>query len=91
MKKVQSAQSDLRQIPGVGVRTEQDLLRLGYPTVARCAVRIPEELYRRDCAQRGFTIDRCSSMFIVAPSTMPLLQILIPSCSSGGNGRISSR
>lgn len=34
MKKVKSVQSDLRQIPGVGIQTEQDLLRLGYPTVA---------------------------------------------------------
>ena len=29
MKKVKSVQSDLRQIPGVGIQTEQDLLRLG--------------------------------------------------------------
>lgn len=45
MKKVKSVQSDLRQIPGVGIQTEQDLLRLGYPTVASRAGRIPEELY----------------------------------------------
>ena len=59
MKKVKSVQSDLRQIPGVGIQTEQDLLRLGYPTVASLRGADPEELYRRDCTQRGFTIDRC--------------------------------
>lgn len=51
--------SDLRQIPGVGLQTEQDLLRLGYPTVASLRGADPEEIYQRDCCERGCTIDRC--------------------------------
>ena len=59
MKTGKSVQSDLSQIRGVCIQTEQDLLRLGYPTVASLRGADPEELYRRDGTQRGFTIDRC--------------------------------
>ncbi len=50
---------ELRNIPGVGVKTEQDLIRLGCPTIASLAGADPEALYLRDCAMRGFKIDRC--------------------------------
>lgn len=51
--------SDLRKIPGVGVKTEQDLLALGYPDIASLKGEDPEEIYRRDCMRRGVEIDRC--------------------------------
>lgn len=51
--------SELRAIPGVGPKTAEDLIRLGYPTIASLRGADPEELYRRDCAERGFLIDRC--------------------------------
>lgn len=50
---------ELRKIPGVGVKTEQDLIRLGYPTIASLKNADPEEIYRRDCEMRGMLIDRC--------------------------------
>ena len=50
---------ELRKIPGVGKQTEQDLIRLGYPTIASLEGAIPEEMYERDCGERGVAIDRC--------------------------------
>ena len=50
---------DLRRIPGIGPNIEADLNAIGIHTVADLRDRDPEELYRRDCTQRGFTIDRC--------------------------------
>ena len=50
---------ELRKIPGVGEKIEQDLIRLGYPKIASLKDANPEELYARDCAIRGVMIDRC--------------------------------
>lgn len=50
---------ELRKIPGVGEKIEQDLIRLGYTTIASLKDANPEELYARDCAMRGVMIDRC--------------------------------
>ena len=50
---------DLRRIPGVGVKTEHDLISLGYRCIADLAGQNPEEMYRRDCTLRGVIIDRC--------------------------------
>ncbi len=49
----------LRQIPWVGKKTEQDLIRLGYPTIASLKGANPEEIYQKDCLMRGVQIDRC--------------------------------
>lgn len=51
--------SELQAIPGIGPKTAEDLIRLGYPTVASLRGVNPDELYRRDCAERGLQIDRC--------------------------------
>ncbi|ADU26825.1 helix-hairpin-helix domain-containing protein [Ethanoligenens harbinense] len=50
---------ELRKIPGVGKQTEQDLIRLGDTTIASLRGADPEELYARECAERGVHIDRC--------------------------------
>lgn len=50
---------ELRRIPGVGEKTEQDLIALGYSTIASLKNQDPEEMYRRDCERRGVLIDRC--------------------------------
>ena len=49
----------LRQIPGVGPKTEADLIRLGYLTVESLVGADPEQLYLCDCQERGVQIDRC--------------------------------
>lgn len=51
--------SPLRQIPGVGKATEQDLIMLGYPTIASLRGADPEEMYERECRMRGCKVDRC--------------------------------
>lgn len=51
--------SDLRTIPGVGKAMEEDLLALGYSTVASLRGADPEEMYRRECARQGCGVDRC--------------------------------
>ena len=51
--------TELQTIPGVGKKTEQDLIRLGYTTIESLKGQNPEEIYRKDCETRGFLIDRC--------------------------------
>ena len=51
--------TELRKIPGVGEKTEADLIALGYHTIDSLKGQNPEEIYLRDCARRGFEIDRC--------------------------------
>jgi len=50
---------ELRQIPGVGKQTEQDLLALGYTDVASLRGADPQELYERECIRKGEQVDRC--------------------------------
>lgn len=51
--------TELRKIPGVGKETEKDLLALGYSTMASLKNADPEALYRRECAMKGYMVDRC--------------------------------
>jgi hypothetical protein len=57
MKK--QAASDLQRIPGVGPNLEEDLLLLGFRSVADLAKADAEEMYERLCEKRGGHIDRC--------------------------------
>ena len=50
---------ELRKIPGVGPKTEADLQALGYQTIDSLRGQDPQWIYKRDCARRGFLIDRC--------------------------------
>jgi len=51
--------SELRKIPGVGEKTEEDLISLGYKKISDLKGEDPEEIYIRDCKRRGCMIDRC--------------------------------
>lgn len=51
--------SELRNIPNVGKRTEQDLLAMGYTTIASLKGKSAQELYDEECALRGTLLDRC--------------------------------
>lgn len=53
------AKSDLQQIPGIGKVMEQRLLDLGYTEIASLRGQDPEEMYLRDCLQKGLQPDRC--------------------------------
>lgn len=50
---------DLQTIPGVGPNMEAHLQNLGFDSVASLRGADPEELYARDCALHGVTLDRC--------------------------------
>ena len=49
----------LRTIPGVGKSIEQDLIELGYTSVADLKGADPEAMYNRFCTMKGQQIDRC--------------------------------
>lgn len=51
--------TDLRKIPGVGQKTKEDLIALGYTCVEDLNGQDPEQIYQRDCKRRGVMIDRC--------------------------------
>lgn len=53
------AKSDLQQIPGIGKVMEQRLHDLGYTEIASLRGQDPEEMYLRDCLQKGLQPDRC--------------------------------
>jgi len=51
--------SDLRQIPGVGKKIEQDLINIGYNSIASLVGQNPEDMYLKDCHYKGFQEDKC--------------------------------
>ena len=53
---------ELRQIPGVGKETEQDLIAIGYPTIDSLRGANPEDLYQLECVRKGEQVDRCVSV-----------------------------
>ena len=44
---------ELRQIPGVGKTTEQDLLAIGYRDIASLRGADPQDMYERECIRKG--------------------------------------
>lgn len=59
MSKGVGAMGELRQIPGVGEQTEQDLIAIGYATIDSLRGADPEELYKQECIRQGTKVDRC--------------------------------
>jgi len=51
--------TNLRTIPGVGKSIEQDLIELGYKSVADLNGADPQAMYDRFCKMKGQHIDRC--------------------------------
>ncbi len=49
---------ELRKIPGIGPKTEQDLISMGYETIDSLKNAVPDELYLKECAMKGCHIDR---------------------------------
>ncbi len=45
--------SELRTIPNIGACTEQDLILMGYTTIASLRGKSAEELYAEECRLRG--------------------------------------
>lgn len=49
----------LRSIPGVGKNIEKHFWDLGYTSVESLKGCDPQDLYERDCLQKGEQLDRC--------------------------------
>ncbi|MBP2134335.1 hypothetical protein J2128_002301 [Methanomicrobium sp. W14] len=54
------AKKDLMRIPGVGKKTAEDLVALGYDSVKSLAGEDPEDMYKRLCIIDGGFSDRCN-------------------------------
>lgn len=52
--------SDLRNVPGVGAKTEQTLIALGYDSLAALREADPDELYRKACFLENEQMDKCA-------------------------------
>ena len=50
---------ELQKIPGIGKTGEQDLIKLGYKTIESLRGADPEEMYERECIEKGVKVDRC--------------------------------
>ena len=51
--------TELRKIPNVEKRTEQDLIAMGYTTIASLRGKRAEDLYAEECRLRACVLDRC--------------------------------
>jgi hypothetical protein len=56
---MQKIVTDLKKIPGVGVKTERDLVNLGFTSVSSLKGQNPAEMYKRECMLKGYKVDRC--------------------------------
>lgn len=51
--------SDLRLVPGIGAKKEEELMELGYNSLAELKNADPDELYFLACAKKGWQLDKC--------------------------------
>lgn len=50
---------DLKNIPGIGPNMERHLNNIGIRSIADLVGKDPEDLYRRNCLEKGYQDDRC--------------------------------
>lgn len=51
--------SNLRLVPGIGAKKEQELIEMGYDSLESLKDADPDELYFRACAKQGWQLDKC--------------------------------
>lgn len=51
--------SDLRKVPGIGAKKEQELMDLGYDSLEALKSADPDELYVLASAKQGVQLDKC--------------------------------
>lgn len=51
--------SDLRNVPGIGAKKEQELIALGYDSLASLKDADPDELYTQACLLQNEQLDKC--------------------------------
>ncbi len=69
--------TDLRKIPYVGKRTEEDLLLLGFDSLASLKGADPEAMYQKECESKGGRWTGASFMFIAWQSIMRKMRRMI--------------
>ena len=52
--------SNLRLVPGIGAKKEQELTELGYDSLEALKNADPEELYVQACLKQGYQLDKCA-------------------------------
>lgn len=62
--------SELRTIPNIGACTEQDLILMGYTTIASLRGKSAEELYAEECRLAVALLTAASCIFIVPWNTL---------------------
>ena len=51
--------SDLRLVPGIGAKKEQELIELGYDSLEALKNADPDELYSQSCIKQNRLLDKC--------------------------------
>ena len=51
--------SDLRNVPGIGAKKEQELMDLGYDSLEKLKGADPDELYIKACLRQSQQLDKC--------------------------------
>ena len=51
--------SDLRNVPGIGAKKEQELIALGYDSLSKLRDADPDELYTQACLLHNEQLDKC--------------------------------
>lgn len=51
--------TDLRMVPGIGAKKEQELIELGYDSLEKLKTADPDELYFEVSSKLGFPADKC--------------------------------
>ena len=51
--------SDLRDVPGIGAKKEQELMALGYDSLEALKDANPEDLYQEACLHERQQLDKC--------------------------------
>jgi len=57
---IKAAKKDLMRIPGVGKKTAEDLIALGYNSAESLAGENPEEMYQKLCIMQSGYSNRCN-------------------------------
>ena len=51
--------TDLTKIPGIGKKMAERLTNIGYPNIESLKGQDAQDLYNKDCIERGTKVDRC--------------------------------
>ncbi len=67
--------SDLREIPGIGKSIEQDLLNIGYGSIAYLVGQNSEGIYLKDCCYKEYKEDRCE-LYVLRLAVYAYIQVI---------------